>query len=823
MPQCQLCIDEKAKKTEYGVINSNHLAKHNFTLAQYIEKYGDPNTDMAQFKADRPKASPKAIADKIKDKPKRELTYHQSKTIDELYELEKTIVVPDKFKCIMEHNIDEFYKMIDLAYQYKRISLDTETTGLDMFEDKITDIIITIYEPTYTWNCFIPMLHVDRDNKLVPGQLTPEFVVAKLKPLLEDPNVLKATYNDYFDEIMLWTSYDVNLKGLVPEDWDQDWSKKESKWNGGWDGLHAANILNENEESKKLKDIYKKYLHEREKDPQIKGLGVETFEEQFGKIKFYRVPLKVATCYGAKDGYMTRGVEEFQKPYIETTGRLREVLYGIEFPLIPVLVEMRKEGIGVDMAFAQSLREELEEERDKTKLEIFKALGEINLNSPKQLSNALFNVLKLPRIDGDSTKASVLEALAEEGYEVAEWLSDYKKKEKLIGTYLGGKQAEGDEENSLEKLISKRTGRIHCRFNQSGTKTGRFSSSDPNLQNIPAKFGKIRRMFVARPGNALISCDYSQIEPRLLAHVADDPIMIEAYKKGVDIYSFMAAHVFSLVSNKTAEKLNYDRSGGFGKVSGPIPTPDEQIHTISPVKKQLVKDGFIFFDVDSDSWLTKALTADDCYDGTLYRKFMKTLLLGMMYSMSEKGLSNRLKISEEDALDIMNYFFKTFPNIKKHMKQLQAQCKEDGFIETFWGRKRRLPDIWSDTWFIRKKAERQVLNSEIQGSAADVMKIAMLRVGYDQRIKDLGGKLLLTVHDELILEGPKKHAVQIAKYVIEDMVGVCDLKVPMKVDAEIFVDGRWNGDSVVLKNKKADWTILYEKNVIAETDIPWAV
>jgi DNA polymerase-1 len=202
---------------------------------------------------------------------------------------------------------------------------------------------------------------------------------------------------------------------------------------------------------------------------------------------------------------------------------------------------------------------------------------------------------------------------------------------------------------------------------------------------------------------------------------------------------------------------------------------------------------------------------------------MKTLLLGMMYSMSEKGLANRLKITEDDALDIMNFFFKTFPNIKKTMKYLQALCKEDGFVETLWGRKRRIPDIWSDTWFIRKKAERQVLNSVIQGTAADVMKLAMIKVGYDQRIKDLGGKLLITVHDELIIEASKKNAVQISKYVIEDMTSVCQLKVPMKVDAEIFVDGRWYGDSIAIKKKKDDWVILYEKNAISEDDIPWAV
>lgn len=479
MPICALCVRDSAKKTEYGIINSNHLSKHGYTLQDYVKEFGDPNRDSQQLGSSRKNTSPKSVADKV-NKPKKALTYHQEKTIDDLYALEETIQVPDNFICLMESNRHLFDVMLDLILKYKKFSIDTETTGLDMFQDHITDIIITIYEPTYMHNYFIPFEHVDRNDVRVPGQLNAHEVIARLKPILESDDIKKSTYNDYFDDIMLWSSYGVELKGIVdPNAYPRlvdnkmlrsEW-KKGDVWNGGWDGLIGAKILNENETSHKMKDIYKKYLHSDEPFPQIKQLGVETFEEQFGKIRFFRVPLKVATCYGAKDGYMTRRVEEFQKPYIDETGRLDEIYYGIEMPLLPVLIDMRKTGISVDLDFAKKLEIELSEEREKTMKKIQVLLGDINLNSPKQLAYALFDQLKYPRIDKDSTRAEVLEELAERGYEVAEWIGDYKKKEKLIGTYL----------TNLPNIVSKRTGRVHCRFNQNGTKTGRFSSSDPNL------------------------------------------------------------------------------------------------------------------------------------------------------------------------------------------------------------------------------------------------------------------------------------------------------------------------------------------------------
>jgi DNA polymerase-1 len=818
LPVCKIC------NRDFGIINNNHLKTHGTTLDEYIKQYGDPNAGVT-FLTTRTKTTPKAIKEKV-EKPKKALSYQAVRTIDELYNLDDTITIPSNFIRIGKSNLFEFDRMLELIERYKEIDIDTETTGLDPFEDIISDIIITIHEPAFSYNYHIPMLHVKSayqnftneqfmclfrdgslfdeaqslvyslDNVLESDQLSREWVFARLKPILEDPSIKKNLFNDYFDEMMLWGDLGINLAGVQ------------------WDGLIAAHILNENEQSHKLKDLYKKYLHEKEYNPDIRALGVDTYEEQFGKIKFFRVPMNVATAYAAKDGYMTGRLKDFQKPYIDSIGRLDEIYYNIEMPLLPILIEMRKEGIGVDLEFAHDLEVEMKEERLKNENRLYELLGNINLNSPKQLSHALFDVMKLPNPQGGSTKAEVLQELADDGYEVADILLDYKKSEKLISTYLEG----------LDKIVCKKTGRVHCRFNQNGASTGRFSSSKPNLQNIPAKNKKIRKIFKARQGYVLISADYSQIEPRLLAHIANDGNMIQAYQEGRDIYSSMAAFVFTLLARAFAERLTVN-----------LAVEEDLVHYASPVYKELLEKKFVYSEKPG-LWTYREVTIEDCYDGSLFRKIMKTLLLGMMYSMSEKGLAARLKISEEDALEIMNYFFKAFPDIKKAMNYYKVFCKANGYVETMFGRKRRLPEIYSEEWWVRKKAERQVLNSVIQGTAADIMKIAMIKVGQDQRIKDLGGKLLLTVHDELILEAPKETAVQVTKYVIDDMVGVCNLKVPMKVDGEIFVDGRWYGESISVKNKSGWWGIfqdydetdsdgnkVHKTRELNETEIPWCV
>ena len=683
MPTCQIC------GKELKMLNANHLSAHGITLQQYIETYGDPNK--STLGAPRRTTDAKAIKEKIATKPKS--APKQSKTIEELYELEHSIVVPRNFYWVDKNNPEILDIVIDLIKRYKKVAVDTETTGLDPFVDKVTHIILTPYDPERRYNIIVPLYHEDRDGNPLPDLLPKDYVVSKIKPVLEDPEIRTVWFNLYFDDIMLYNSLGIDIPNIVPPRflpyYDPEvgkmvmpkWRKGVDVWDGGWDGSVAAHVLQENEPSHKLKDLYKKYLHNQETDPDIKELSVETYEEQFGKIKFYRVPKKVATCYGCKDGHMTRKLEEFQRPYIDTTGNLDSLLYTIEFPQIKVLVNMRKRGINLDMDFAYKLGQELNEKREGARKKLVATLGNINFNSPAQVSKALFKDLGLPDLQEGSTKASVLQELAEFGYEIAEDLLDYKKTEKLISTYIDG----------APDVINDKTGKVHAQFNQSGARTGRYSSSKPNLQNIPAKFGRMRMMFTGDPDEVLIGGDYSQIEPRLTAHTCGDEHMIQAYIENKDLYSTLAARVFTLLANRMCEELNErisDKRAAYAQFDY-----NDPVKGMVPFKQQLYHDGFVYLDNETGYFESKPLAPEDCYDGTIYRKTMKTLWLGMNYGMTSYGLSSRLKISEADANEILNMFYGAFPKLKQAMDECKKFCPKNGYIETEWGRKSRLPDI----------------------------------------------------------------------------------------------------------------------------------
>lgn len=495
MPVCQIC------QKELGCINSNHLKKHDITIEEYYERF-------PEFKPSRKVTSAKSVANKTKQ-PKKTLSTNSISLLAKLYELNDTIQIPKRFHRI--ETVQGLDKMILQCRQVKEIDLDTETTGLEMFLDKITDYSITIHdaEGNREYNYHIPLFHITKESQgltneeimehiigeiknnhdtyvkdpiFIPEQLGRNYVVSKLKPLLEDPEIDKNLYNDYFDEIMLWADQEISLAGVA------------------WDGLIAAYDLNENESSHKLKDIYHRYLYDKESDPEIKALGVETFEEQFGKLRFFRIPMNVATAYATKDSYMTGRLKDFQKPYIDSIPGLANVFYNVDSRTLPVLVNMRKRGIYIDIPYAKETGVVLSAQREIVKEQIIATIGDINLNSPKQIAKVLFDDLGLPDLQKGSTKAAVLQELADSGFEIAEQLLDYKKAEKLISTYL----------DNAENMISPVTKRVHCRFNNNGTVTGRLSSSGPNLQNIPSKNHEIRKMFRAQVSeNCLLSCDFS--------------------------------------------------------------------------------------------------------------------------------------------------------------------------------------------------------------------------------------------------------------------------------------------------------------------------
>ena len=399
--------------------------------------------------------------------------------------------------------------------------------------------------------------------------------------------------------------------------------------------------------------------------------------------------------------------------------KLEALYYEMDQPLQLILAEMEFEGIEVDSSFFKKYEKELKEKLDKIEGEVSKYSQEkVNLNSPKQVGKLLFEQLKLPIIKktktGPSTDSEVLEELAlKEKSDVADLILQYREIGKILSTYV----------SALPELISFETGRLHTHFNQHIAATGRLSSTHPNLQNIPirSELGKkVRRGFVAGSGKVLFGADYSQVELRLLAHFSQDPTMIDAFRKGVDIHAQTASEIMVVA--------------------------------------------------------LKDVTASD-------RSKAKAVNFGLMYGQSSFGLSRALKISRKEAKDYIQKYFERFSKIKGFLDTLKEACEETGYCETLMGRKRYIPDIRSSNRTVKANAERMAINSPIQGTAADLLKMAMLDI---QKILDkeyLPAKMLLQVHDELIFEVEKESVDELEKLVKEKMENIAKLKVPLKVDS----------------------------------------
>ncbi len=400
---------------------------------------------------------------------------------------------------------------------------------------------------------------------------------------------------------------------------------------------------------------------------------------------------------------------------------LRRLYQEIELPLTPVLVDMEREGIKIDRETLQKMSSAMEKRLSNLKDEIYQAAGmEFNINSTKQLGEVLFEKLNLPTVKktrktgGYSTDQSVLEQLAE-NYELPKLILDYRQITKLKSTYV----------DALPALIHPKTGRVHTFFNQTGTATGRLSSSDPNLQNIPIRteLGRlIRAAFVPDKGNFLISADYSQVELRVLAHLSEDKVLIDAFRKGQDIHERTAQEVFS-----EAELEN----------------------------------------------------RAEC------RRMAKVINFGIVYGLSAFGLAQKLGISREDAQAFIDAYFQRYRGVRIWLDKTVEEVRRTGRAKTLFGRIRPIPDILSKDHNIRQFAERTAVNSPIQGTAADIIKIAMIRIHKALLDRNLSAKILLQVHDELVLEVPEKEIEESQTLVRREMEGAAALQVPLKVDLNL--------------------------------------
>jgi DNA polymerase-1 len=698
----------------------------------------------------------------------------------------------DIYRIIQDERELEDY--ITKAIEDGELAIDTETNGLDFGEMTIAGLCL--YSPSQT-GAYVPLNHVSYITMTkLDGQLSEQFVAEQLARLVDTKLIF---FNAKFDIRVINQTLGVEL---IPY----------------WDGYIGARLLNENEPDNGLKALHNKYV--------LKGEGESfNYDSIFKGIPFSHIPINIAYLYAAHDAVITYELYKFQQPFLTKDHptcierHLQGVAYvfrEIEMPLINIVAQMEDTGIALDLEYAKDLEEKYGQELVKVEQEFFDELAKykddidqyrkqmgpacklderINLNSPTQLAILLYDVLGIAPVDNKSPRGTGEDILEKINIPLTRILLEYRRLQKLMSTYI----------TKLPASLNPRTGRLHASFNQMGTDTGRFSSTDPNMQNIPARNKDIRQMFIASPGYCLLSSDYSQQEPRLTAHMSRDEKLINAYKQGKDLYVEIASIAFHL--------------------------PYEDCMEFKP---------------------------DGTYnpEGAARRQRSKAIVLGVCYGKGVPAIAEDLGISKEEAQQIYDQIMRAFPGLERFMIESQNMARELGYVDTVWGRKRRLPNMQLDpyefsysgktpanfdplafdqevsdevpegikrkylamlnraSWSEKQKiiaqarnegiiikdnggliaeATRQCVNSRIQGSAADMTKKAMLLVGKDVKLKEWGFRLLLTVHDELIGECPKENAKQVAERFSALMIEAAkDLDVPSKCD--VVITERWYGD-----------------------------
>lgn len=590
-----------------------------------------------------------------------------------------SLVKDDRFRMINTQK--DFEKLLHELEKSKRFGFDLETTSLNPRQAEIVGIAIG-YHPDFAF--YIPVGHQGEGVH----QLARDSVLNQLKPYLEDPKFGKIGQNLKYDWSVL-RSHGWNPSGIEA------------------DTMVAGYVLDPNGRHN-LKTLAAHYLN----------YTVLTYEEVCGKGKnetcFDQIPLDLATRYSAEDAWVAMQLWIQQEPLIRSEG-LTEIFEKIDLPLVNVLAKMELEGVCIDVPWLKKLSNDFGFELKGIEERIQAFTGApVNLNSPKQIAQLLFEQLKLPTQSktktGFSTDASVLEILAPL-HEVPRLLLEYREISKLKGTYI----------DPLPELRDPKTGRIHTSFHQTVAATGRLSCSDPNLQNIPIRSERgtmIRRAFIPSEGNVLLSADYNQVELRLLAHMSGDPELTSAFQKDQDVHRRTAGEIFGI---------------------SPEAVDDRQ------------------------------------------RSIAKAINFGLMYGKTAFGLAQELKIPRKEAQQMITRYFDRYHSVKTFLDSQIKFAQENGYVQSMMGRKRRLPDIHSKNAAIRSNAERMAMNSPIQGTAADLMKLAMIEVDRKLETGGFTSKLIIQVHDEVVLDCSKKEVDEVTRLVVAAMEGVCQLSVPLKV------------------------------------------
>lgn len=727
--------------------------------------------------------------------------------------------IMNRAKAIVEQNLGKYkdqYAIIqtesDLEAYVRHckdngtFAIDTETTGLDPLLDKIVGL--SMFTPGDK-AIYVPINHISYiTGERVSDQLPVEIIARWLNQL----NGLEIDmFNAKFDQRVL-----KNQAGII--------------LTCTWDASIAARLLNENEKENKLKALHKKYVLQGKEDE-------FSFGEIFKGITFDKVPISTGYIYAAHDAIITKEYADYQRPFL-TPGNeqcekhgLRDVawvFHNIEMPVLQVVADMEDYGVDFDfdknaelaVKYHKLLDEALinfqnEVAKYQDKIDAFRQKNPnvkiddpINVGSPQQIAVLLYDIIKLPQPIDKRTKKPARgtgeEVLSEMDNPVAKAILKFREMDKLVSTYI----------DKLPNCVNPNDGRIHCNFNQIGADTGRFSSDNPNLQNIPSHNKDIRQMFKATDGYVMMSADYSQQEPKVMTQMCGDPGMIKAYQEGKDLYSEIAA-------------ISFNRS---------------------------YEDCLEFY-LDENGHKTDKTNVE----GKNYRSQAKSILLGTLYGRGVASIAEQLHTTTDKAQDIQNKVFKGFPAIKQFEKDSVHMAEDNGFVTTLWGRKRRLPAMqlpdyefkWSDEhqagsdpldfddveeeeipqetiekylrllnrsrfggkkkifeqankegiWIIdnTKKiadATRQCVNSRIQGSAADMTKLAMILIGNDPQLKEWGFHIMIPVHDELIGECPEENREKVEKRFAELMSKAPGAKLTIPISCDVAVTKCWYGEEL---------------------------
>jgi len=596
---------------------------------------------------------------------------------------------PSAVKSHMVNTETALTQLIGELEKAQSLAIEVETTGEKAMMADLVGIPIGIgISPARGKAFYIPVGHQGLNQ---PQQLPLTQVAARLKPILENISVGKIAY-DGKHVIAVLAGYGVKLENL------------------NFDPLLAAYLLGEKALGLKALAFIKLGI---EIVPPAELTGTGKKQSPLSLLEVNRV----ADCACASVDILWN-LQESLEAELRQQG-LWQLFTEVEMALIPVLVAMESNGILLDTDLLREMSLEMGKELLKLEKEIYGSVGhQFNINSPQQLGKVLFEELKLPQSrktkTGYSTEASVMEALRGV-HPVIEFILQYRQLSKLKSTYV----------DALPALINRKTGRVHTNFNQTGTATGRLSSSDPNLQNIPIRGevgNKIRKAIIAPPGTYLLSADYSQIDLRVLAHLSQDPGLIAAFAQDEDIHATTASKLFGIPREEVTPEM---------------------------------------------------------------RRNAKTVNFGVIYGMSDYGLEQATNLSREEAAQFITLYFEEYPKVKEYLEATKEQARKLGYVQTVLGRRRFLPEINSSNRMVREAAERMAINAPVQGSSADIIKIAMINLHREMEKRNLKSKMLLQIHDELLFEVPEDEVAEMKSLVSELMPRAVELRVPVKIDIKL--------------------------------------